>query len=148
MKIILTQNVDGLGEAGDIVEVKSGYGRNYLVPRNLAIVWSRGAEKNVTEIKRARQSRAVRDAAHAHELKTQLEAAPVTVSVRAGEGGRLFGSVSGAAIAQAIRSAGGPAVDKRAIEVDGTIKTVGDYRAAVRLHGDIAARITVTVVAA
>ena len=94
MKLILTQEVDGLGAPGDVVEVKDGYGRNYLVPRGLAIRWTRGGEKTVESIKAARASRAVRDQDHAEEIKTKLEAQPVPVQVRAGAGGRLFGAVT------------------------------------------------------
>ena len=103
MKLILTQEVDGLGAPGDVVEVKDGYGRNYLVPRGLGIRWTRGGEKTVESIKTARASRAVRDADHADEIKTKLEADPVDVKVRAGEGGRLFGAVTTAEIADAHR---------------------------------------------
>ena len=102
MKLILTQEVTGLGGPGDVVEVKDGYGRNYLVPRGVAIRWTRGAEKTVESIKSARASRAVRDHDHAGQIKTKLEAAPVSVKVRAGEGGRLFGAVTVAEIAGAL----------------------------------------------
>ena len=85
MKLILTQEVDGLGAPGDVVEVKDGYGRNYLVPRGLAMRWTRGGEKTVESIKKARASRAVRDQDHAEQIKTKLEAQPVPVQVRAGE---------------------------------------------------------------
>ena len=94
MKLILTQEVTGLGAAGDVVEVKDGYGRNYLVPRGLGIRWSRGGEKTIESIKTARASRAVRDQDHAGDVKAKLEASPVNVQVRAGAGGRLFGSVT------------------------------------------------------
>lgn len=85
MKLILTQEVSGLGSAGDVVEVKEGYGRNFLVPQGLATAWTRGGEKQVTTIKRARNKRAVRDHDHALEIKATLEANPVVLSVRAGE---------------------------------------------------------------
>ena len=92
MKLILTQEVDGLGAPGDVVEVKDGYGRNYLVPRGLGIRWTRGGEKTIESIKSARAARAARDEGHAAEIKTKVEAATVNVKVRAGEGGRLFGT--------------------------------------------------------
>ena len=103
MKLILTQEVTGLGAAGDVVEVKDGYGRNYLVPRGLGIRWTRGGEKTIESIKTARATRAVRDHDSAADLKTKLEAAPVNVAVRAGEGGRLFGAVTVSEIAGAIQ---------------------------------------------
>src|SRR5215468_6658640 len=94
MKLILVQEVAGLGQPGDVVEVKDGYGRNYLVPRGFAIAWTRGGEKQVAQIKRARQVREVRDLDHANEIKGQLEGLKVKLPVRAGDGGRLFGSVT------------------------------------------------------
>ena len=102
MKLILTQEVTGLGAPGDVVEVKDGYGRNYLVPRGLALRWTRGGEKQIESIKAARASRAVRDLGHAEEVKTKLEAQPVSVKVRAGAGGRLFGAVTVGEIAEAL----------------------------------------------
>ena len=117
MKLILTQEVTGLGGPGDVVEVKDGYGRNYLVPQGLGIRWTRGAEKTVESIKAARKARAVRDLDHAAEIKGKLEGAPVNVKVRAGEGGRLFGAVTVAEIAGAVAEATGTQIDKRTIEI-------------------------------
>ena len=94
MKLILTQEVTGLGAPGDVVEVKDGYGRNYLVPRGVAIRWTRGAEKTVESIRAARSARSVRDVEHAQQVATKLEAETVNVAVTAGETGRLFGSVT------------------------------------------------------
>ena len=94
MKLILTQEVTGLGAPGDVVEVKDGYGRNYLIPRGVAIRWTRGAEKTVESTKSARASRAVRDHDHAAQIKQKLESEPVSVKVRSGEGGRLFGAAT------------------------------------------------------
>ncbi len=118
MKLILTQEVDGLGAAGDVVEVKDGYGRNYLVPRGVAIRWTRGGEKQVESIKAARSSRSVRDHDHAAEIKAKLESGPVDVKVRSGAGGRLFGAVTVTDIADAIAAVSGEGVDKRTIVVD------------------------------
>ena len=102
MKLILTQEVTGLGAPGDVVEVKDGYGRNFLVPRGEAIRWTRGAEKTIESIKNARNARAVRDHDQAEGIKATLEASPVQVKVRAGEGGRLFGAVTVTDIAEAL----------------------------------------------
>jgi len=146
MKIILTQDVENLGAPGDIVEVKDGYGRNYLVPRGFAIRWTRGAEKQITQIKRARGAREIRSREHADEVRGQLEGLTVNVSAKAGDTGKLFGSVTTTDIASAIKAAGGPLVEKRAIEVDGHIKTLGDYPVRISLHPDVAATITVHVV--
>ena len=148
MKLILTQEVDGLGSPGDIVEVKDGYGRNYLMPRGAAIRWTRGGEKQVSSIKRGREVREVRDLGHAGELKTELERLSLKLPVRAGTGGRLFGAVTVSDIVEAVAKAGGPAVDKRRIEIGQPIKTVGDHQVTVRLHPEVVATLTVQVVAA
>jgi large subunit ribosomal protein L9 len=147
MKLILTQEVAGLGAPGDVVEVKDGYGRNYLVPRGFAMGWSRGAEKQIVTIKRAREVRDVRDLGHAQEIKGQLERLTVKVPARAGAGGRLFGSVTLADVVAAVKASGGPDIDKRRIELPGQIKTVGSHAVTVRLHPDVAARIALDVVA-
>ena len=148
MKIILTQEVSGLGTPGDIVEVKDGYGRNYLLPQGFAINWTKGGEKQVTSIRRARSSREIRDLGHAKEVKETLEGLKVSLEVRAGSGGRLFGSVTPAEVAQAVKSGGGPDLDKRRIELPGHIKSVGQYQVQVRLHTDVTAKFTLNVAAA
>jgi large subunit ribosomal protein L9 len=148
MKLILTQEVDGLGAPGDVVEVKDGYGRNYLVPRGLGIRWTRGGEKTIESIKTARASRAARDAGHAQEIKTKLEASPVNVKVRAGEGGRLFGSVTTSEIADAIAETVGETVDRRTIVVTNPIKTLGAHEVSVKLHDDVSATVALNVVPA
>ena len=111
MKLILTQEVTGLGSPGDIVEVKDGYGRNFLIPRGFAIRWTRGGEKQIDSIKKARSARQVADLGKAQEIKATLEGSAVTVPVRAGEGGRLFGAVTVSDIAVAINKAAGGSSD-------------------------------------
>ena len=147
MKLILTQEVDGLGAPGDVVEVKDGYGRNYLVPRGLGIRWSRGGEKTIESIKAARTARAVRDEDHAKDVKAKLEANPVMVKVRAGEGGRLFGAVTVGDIASAITGAGAE-VDKRKIIVGNPIKSLGTHQVTVKVHDELDATVNVNVVPA
>jgi large subunit ribosomal protein L9 len=148
MKIILTQEVSGLGTPGDIVEVRDGYGRNYLLPQGFAIGWTRGAEKQVTSIRRARNTREIRDLGHAKEIKAQLEALNVGLTARAGSGGRLFGSVTPTEVAQAVKAAGGPDLDRRRLELPGHIKSVGQYPVKVRLHPDVTASFALNVTAA
>ena len=148
MKLILTREVAGLGLAGDIVDVADGYGRNYLVPRGAGILWSRGAEKQIVQIRRARDARQIRDLDHAREIKTDLEKLTVTLSARAGEGGKLFGSVTTTDVAAAVKSAGGPLLDKKAIQLPGHIKTVGTHVVTVELHPDVVASVPVAVTAA
>ena len=148
MKLILTHEVAKLGAPGDVVEVKDGYGRNFLMPRGLAIKWTRGAEKQIDSIKKAREVRDVRDLSHAEEIKRQLEETPVQLPVRAGAGGRLFGAVTVGDIVAAVKAAGGPDIDKRRIEVGAPIKTIGTHSVAVRVHPEVAATLTLNVVPA
>ena len=145
MKLILTREISGLGQPGDIVEVADGYGRNYLVPRGAAINWTKGAEKQIGQIKRAQDAREVRGLDHANELKAQLEALTVRLSARAGDGGKLFGSVTQADIADAVKAAGGPLVDRKRIHLPGHIKTTGAHTVTVELHPDVVATVPVTV---
>jgi len=147
-KLILTQEVTGLGEPGDIVEVKDGYARNYLLPRRLAQPWTKGAEKNITAIRRARKAREMASLDDARAARDTLQAATVTVTAKAGNGGRLFGAVTTTEIAEAVAAAGAPKVDKRKIEVSSPIKSVGDHRVTIKLHPEVVATVTVCVVAA
>ena len=149
MKLILTQEVDGLGAAGDVVEVKDGYGRNYLMPRGLGIRWTRGGETQIESIKAARASREVRDLDHANEIKAKLEGSTVNLPVRAGEGGRLFGAVTVSDIAGAIASTiGEGSVDKRKILVGNPIKSLGAHRVTVKVHDEVDAVVNLNVVPA
>ena len=148
MKLILTQEVAGLGGPGDVVEVKDGYGRNFLLPRGTAIRWTRGGEKQIESIRRGRQVRDIADLGSAKAVKGQLEDLRVTLPVKAGDTGRLFGSVTVADIAAAVSKAGGPQVDKRRIEISAPIKTVGAHQVTVRLHPEVAATVSLEVVSA
>jgi large subunit ribosomal protein L9 len=150
MKLILTAEVDHLGTSGDIVEVKDGYGRNFLLPRGLAIVASRGAERQAEEIRRAREVKAVQGLEHAKELKTAIEGlGSVELSVKAaGDSGKLFGSVTAADVVAAIKKAGGPSLDKRTVQLPKAhIKSVGTHPVAIRLHQDVDASVSLSVVA-
>ncbi len=147
MKLILTREVAGLGLAGDIVDVADGYGRNFLVPRGAAITWSKGAEKQIVQIKRARDAREIRDLDHAREIKAELEGLTVTLPARAGDGGKLFGSVTPADVTTAVKSAGGPLLDKKRVQLPGHIKTLGAHVVTVDLHPDVVASVPVKVVA-
>ncbi|TNC44236.1 50S ribosomal protein L9 [Mumia zhuanghuii] len=147
MKLILTHEVSGLGSPGDIVEVKDGYGRNYLLPRKYAIRWTRGAGKQVESIKKARDARAIHDLDDAKALKQKLESNAVKVKARAGDEGRLFGAVTVSDIAVALEGAGAD-VDKRRIEIGNAIKALGSYDVQVRVHPEVTAKVTINVVAA
>ena len=146
MKLILTSDVLGLGAPGDVVEVKDGYGRNYLLPRGFAVAWTKGGEKQVAQIKRARSSREVRDLDHAKEIKAFLEGTPVRLVAKAGSGGRLFGSIGGADVAEAVSAAGGPSLDKRKVSLTAPIKSVGTHTATVALAPEVTATVTLDVV--
>jgi large subunit ribosomal protein L9 len=148
MKLILTRDVGRLGSPGDIVEVKDGYGRNFLLPRGYAIPWSRGAERQIATIRRSRELHEVRDLGQARDLAAQLEGLTVRLESRAGQGGRLFGSVTAAAITDAVRVAGGPAIDKRRVDIHAPIKTIGSHTVTVRLHPELSATLTLEIVPA
>jgi large subunit ribosomal protein L9 len=147
MKLILTQEVTGLGTPGDVVEVKAGYGRNYLVPRRLAMPWTRGSEQQIEMIKRARSAREIRSLDDAKQAASRLSGLRVRLQTRAGTGGRLFGSISTADIAAAVKTAGGPELDRRKIEVRNPIKTIGSHQVAVRLHPEVSASLEIEVAA-
>ena len=148
MKLILTQAVEGLGVPGDVVEVKDGYGRNYLVPRSLAIGWSKGAERQADQIRRARDARVVRDTDHANELKNALESLTVTLEARVGSGKKLFGSINQRDVADAVRANGGPLIDRHSVVLRNPIKTTGTHKVEVNLHSSINATVTLDVVPA
>ena len=150
MKLILTADVDKLGVAGDIVEVKAGYGRNYLLPRGLAIVATRGAEKQIEGIKRAQEAREIRDLDHAREVRNQLEQlTDVKVEVKTSESGKLFGSVQAEDIVNAVSKAGGPKLDKRIVVLPkGLVKKTGNYQVELKLHADVLGKVNFSVVAA
>ncbi|RBM05552.1 50S ribosomal protein L9 [Streptomyces sp. PT12] len=145
MKIILTGEVAGLGTAGDVVEVKDGYARNYLLPRGAAIRWTKGGQKDVEQIRRGRKIREIATIEQANDVKSQIEGVTVRLKVRAGSGGRLFGSVTPADIVSAVKTAGGPDVDKRRIELTTPIKSLGTHRISVRLHPEVVANVGVHV---
>jgi large subunit ribosomal protein L9 len=146
-KLILTQEVTGLGAAGDVVEVKNGYARNYLLPRGFALTWTKGGEKQVESIKAARTAREHASLEDAQKQAAALSAKPVKLTVKAGDSGRLFGTVKADDVAKAVEAAGLGSIDKRKVELPAHIKSVGSYQANVRLHEDVAAVIDLDVVA-
>jgi large subunit ribosomal protein L9 len=148
MKLILTQDVANLGAPGDVVEVKDGYGRNFLVPQGLAIVATKGAEKQVATIRRAREVREVRDLGSAKGIAGQLADLDVRLSARSGEGGRLFGSITASDVVDAVAQAGGPKLDRRMVTLSAPIKALGNHTATVKVHPEVEATLTVQVVAA
>ena len=148
MKLILTASVDNLGAPGDVVEVKDGYGRNYLVPRGSAIRWTRGAEKQIDGIKRSRAAREIRGMDHAEQVRGQLEDLTIDLPARAGDTGKLFGAVTAGDVAAAIKKSGGPLIDKRAVQISKPIKTVGLHTVGIKLHDAVTAHVRIVVVEA
>jgi large subunit ribosomal protein L9 len=147
MKLILTQEVTGLGTPGDVVEVKDGYARNFLLPRCLAVAWTKGGEKQVASIRAARRSREIQTLEDAKAVQDLLEAKSVTLTAKAGANGRLFGAVTPGDVAEAVVKVGGPQVDRRKVELPTAIKVVGSYTVHVRLHPEVQAKVAVQVVA-
>jgi large subunit ribosomal protein L9 len=148
MKLILTREVAKLGTAGDVVTVKDGYARNFLLPRGAAIAWTLGGEKQIEGIRRARSAREIRDIDHAKEVKASLEAATISVAVKTGTAGRLFGSVTDKDIAAAIKSVTKIDIDRHNIKTTGHIKKVGNYSVKVSLGHNVVATVAITVTAA
>jgi len=146
-KVILTNEVSGLGSAGDVVEVKNGYARNYLLPRGFAVLWSKGGEKQVAQIKAARAARALATVEEAQDLKDRLQANPIRLAVKAGVGGRLFGAVKTGDVAAAVAAAGLGEIDKRKVAFFSPIRSTGNYEATVKLHSDLTATLKLQVVA-
>jgi large subunit ribosomal protein L9 len=147
MKLILTREVAGLGSAGDVVTVKDGYARNFLLPRGNAIAWSLGGEKQIQSIRRARSAREIRDIDHAKEIKAKLESTTITTKVKVGAKGVLFGSVTDKDVAAAIKSAVAIDIDRHSIKTKGHIKKIGDHEVKVSLGHNVVATVTVSVVA-
>lgn len=147
MKVILTHEITNLGEPGDIVDVKDGYGRNYLLPRNYAMRWSKGAAKQVESIRAAREARAVHDREEAEAMKAKLEESPIDLSVRAGQGGRLFGAVTVGDLAETFENYGAR-VDKRRINIGKPIKSLGAHDVEVIVHPEVRAHVKLNVIPA
>jgi large subunit ribosomal protein L9 len=149
MKLILTAAVNKVGIAGDIVDVKPGYGRNFLLPQGFAIAWSKGAEKQILGIQRARDAREIRSIEHAQQVRVQLEGLGVSLFARTGtEDGKLYGSITPADVVAAVKKAGGPALDKRSVVIAKPIKTLGNHTVGIKLNDAVTAHITVDVVSA
>jgi len=145
MKVILQQDVKGTGKKGEVIEVSEGYGRNFLLPKKLAVLAN---AQNVNLAKQKAGSAAHRKAQEADEAKllaSQLAKAEVTVAVKVGEGGKLFGSVSGKDVSEALKKEHGVEIDKRKISISQEVTGVGDYEAVIKLHPEASAKILVHV---
>lgn len=144
-KLILTQDVANLGHAGQVVEVKAGYARNYLIPRGYATAWTKGAQKQIDQMAAARRRHEIASIDDARTVRDTLQAALVEVSGKVGQSGRLFGAVSAAAIADAVKEQLGQTIDRRRVIITAPIKAVGDYTVNVNLHPEVSATLKVRV---
>jgi large subunit ribosomal protein L9 len=148
MKVVLRSDVDNLGKKGDLVDVADGYARNYLVPRGLALRANAGIQKQADAMRRNRSARDLRDREDAQALAATFDGRTISVSARAGEGGKLFGSVTSSDIADAVQAALGVELDRRKIALDDPLKELGLADVPVRLHPDVVATLHVEVVEA
>ncbi len=145
MRVLLRDDVEGMGKRGDIVEVSGGHARNYLLPTGLAIKAGAGVTSQAAAMRRARDLRDAKDRESAEAVAGVIAGRTVVVTARAGSGGRLFGSVTAADIAEALEAQTGAVVDRRRIHLDEPIKSVGTHHVPVRLHGDVATEVIVEV---
>lgn len=147
MKIVLRSDVDNLGKQGELVEVADGYARNFLVPRGLAIVATRGALKQAESERRAREVREAREREAAETLAQRLRAQNLRVLARAGEGGRLFGSVTASDVAEAAQEQLGVELDRRKLDLGEPLRELGTHEVTLKLHPDVDATFNVVVIA-
>jgi len=147
MKVILSDDVEKLGHKGDVVTVADGYARNFLIPKGFAILASKGALKQAELMQRARTERAEKEKGEAAARVATLAASPVYISARAGEEGKLFGSVTKADVARAIQDQLEEEIDRHLIRLDDPIRTLGKHEVEVHLHEDVNALVTVEVIA-
>lgn len=144
MKVILKQDVKNIGQKGDVVEVKEGYGRNFLIPRGLAVPADDGGLRRLKHEKAAAKSRQQREIEEANEIKDKLDELTVTLQVKTGETGRLFGSITAGDLADAVKEKG-ITIDRRKIDIGEPIKSLGNYTFPVRVHPGVIAQLKVVV---
>ncbi|WP_366923542.1 50S ribosomal protein L9 [Metallumcola ferriviriculae] len=147
MKVILEQDVKKLGAKGDVVNVSDGYARNYLIPKGLGVQASSGNLKEVKRLKEKEEKREQQALDKAEQLKKKLGELTVTIPTKAGENGKLFGSVTSKDIAATLQSKHGIKIDKRKLDLTESIKALGDYNVRVKIHPEVHGQLTVKVVA-
>lgn len=147
MKVVLRSDVESLGKKGDLLDVSDGYARNFLVPRGLAITATKGAVKQAATMRRSREAREAREREAAQAVADQLAGQRVEITARAGEGGKLFGSVTAADVVEAVLAQTGVELDRRKAQLAEPIKALGPHEVAVRLHPDVEVTVSVDVVA-
>jgi large subunit ribosomal protein L9 len=148
MQVILRADLAGVGKRGDIVDVSDGHARNYLLPRGLAFKASSGAVAQAAAMRRARDLRDAADRESAETIAKELVHKVITVAVKAGQGGRLFGSVTAADVAEAVAAQTGIQLDRKQVHLEEPIKTLGEHVVQARLHAEVHFPITLDVVAA
>jgi large subunit ribosomal protein L9 len=146
MKVILQREVDKLGLPGDVVAVADGYARNFLIPRGLAAPASKGAERHADRLRMAHDTRVNKVLAQARDLAGKLTATPIRIKAKAGEEGKLFGSITVADLAKELEKAAGQEIDRKRIHLVEPIRSVGTHEVTVHLHPDVDAAVTVDVV--
>jgi len=147
VKMILREDVSGVGKRGDLVEVSAGYARNYLVPRKLAITSAGGAAQQAVTMRAKRAGRDAQDREGATEIATRLVAKVIRIAARAGDGGHLYGSVTAADVVDAVQTQTGITLERSSIHLDEHIKSIGEHQVQVRPHSEVEFPITVEVVA-
>ena len=147
MKVILSKDVDNLGDKGEVVSVADGYARNYLVPKGMALIASKGTLRQADQMRRARDERERKAKDEAAAKVSMLGSTPVYISARAGEGGRLFGSVTKADVARAVAEQLGENIDRQKVRLDDPIRTLGTHTVELHLHEEVNALLTVEVIA-
>ncbi len=147
MKVVLREDVETLGHKGDLVDVADGYARNFLVPRGLAMKATKGVVAQAESMRRNRAARDERERADAQEVAGRLDGQRIPITARAGEGGKLFGSITSADIADALAATAGSQIDRKALDLTEPLKELGDVEVAVRLHPEVTATVTIEVVA-
>jgi large subunit ribosomal protein L9 len=146
MKVVLRDDVDNVGRKGDLIEVTDGFARNYLVPRGLAMKATKGVVQQAEAMRRNREARDAREREAAQALADQLAGQRIELRARAGEGGRLFGSVTSADVVDAVRTQTGVALDRRKTQLTDPLKELGPVEIPVKLHTDVEVTLTVDVV--
>jgi large subunit ribosomal protein L9 len=147
MKVILRADVDGVGKKGDVVNVSDGHGRNLLIPKGLAFKASPGAERQAEGMRRSREITDASDRSAAEEMATRLVGTTITIAARAGEGGKLFGSVTTSDVVRAVEEQAHVTLDRRALAADDSIKELGTHMVTAKVHADVQFPITVEVIA-
>lgn len=146
-KIVLSRDVENLGNAGEVVEVKDGYARNYLIPRGYAVKWTKGAQRHIDQIVEARRRHEIATTEDAVALREQIQAVgEVEVARKSSSNGRLFGAVSPKVVAEALAAKLGRVIDHRKVELPTAVKSTGVYPVVIKLHPEVSVETSVKVV--